>query len=137
MGAWGYASFDNDYACDWAADLPTSNDLSFTEAKLDQLIAMVGRFVDGGLGSEGLAACEVIARLKGNWGIRNVYSKDVDSWVKSHPFTPSPEMVSKALAVIDRILSEPSELLSQSMENEASLRLWLTEVNDLRRRVES
>ncbi len=35
MGAWGYNSFENDAACDWAFKLEEANDLQFIEETLD------------------------------------------------------------------------------------------------------
>ena len=39
-------------------------------------------YLDVDAACEGLAACEVVARLKGNWGARNAYTETVDKWVE-------------------------------------------------------
>ena len=44
-----------------------------------------------------LGACEVIARLQGQWGIKNPYSEDLDKWVEANPTPVSDDL--KILAV--------------------------------------
>jgi len=80
-----------------------------------------------------LAACEVLARLKGHFGYRNSYTVKVDEWVQLHPIMPSGELLARASGVIDRILGEHSELRELWDEDEAAE--WLQSVEDLRRRL--
>ena len=78
-------------------------------------------------------ACEVIARLKGNWGVRNPYTETVDKWVESHNIVPPDDLVQFAAAVIDRVLTAPSELLELWEEGDANE--WRNAVANLRSRV--
>ncbi len=134
MGTWGANTFDNDRACDWEEELEDVNDLSLVHNTLAQVIATGAEYLESGVACEGLAACEVIARLKGNWGIRDAYTEVIDNWVQRHPMEPPIELISQALAVIDRVLTIPSELMeawAQVSENEQ----WREAVADLRSRV--
>ncbi len=136
MGAWGENTFDNDTACDWTYELEAADDLGLVSATLDRVVSTGGEYLDSDLACEGLAACEVVARLKGNWGKRNPYTETADKWVESHAMQPPPELVNKAQAVIDRILREPSELLELWSESE-ELGKWTSAVDDLRSRVKA
>jgi len=133
MGAWGTGVFDNDAAGDWSGELEDSDDLSFVEETLQQILDVGDDYLDSDDACEALAACEVVARLKGNWGERDSYSEDVDDWVETHPQPPSDDLVRIALAVIDRIRTQPSELPELWGEGDASE--WNAGVDDLRERV--
>src|SRR5688572_691259 len=99
MGAWGVLAFDNDQACDWAYDLENVHDLSLVEAALAEVEA-VGPDLDSNLACNALAACEVLARLRGRPGYRNAYTEKVDAWVAQHPITPAPQLLARASQVI-------------------------------------
>jgi hypothetical protein len=111
MGCWGPDSFDNDTACDWAWDLVEAKDLSFIEKPLDRVLNFGDESVDNHLAAEAIAAAETIARLKGNWGVRNSYTERMDKWVETTKLVPSHALIDKALQAIDRILTEPSDML--------------------------
>ena len=109
MGAWGTDTFENDAACDWALELEGSG-LEHVVATLAAVRASGGDWLEAELGSEGLAACDVIARLCGKFGQKDAYTVELDAWVKSQEKRPPPELVAKAVAVLDRIAGERSEL---------------------------
>jgi hypothetical protein len=133
MGAWAADTFGNDTACDWAYGLEKVDDLSLVRQAFEVVLEVGDDYLDADSALEGLAACEVIARLKGNWGLRNPYSEAVDNWVEAHNIKPPENLVQAALAVIDRILGPPSELLELWEEGDASE--WRAAVDDLRCRV--
>ena len=135
MGAWGTGTFDNDTACDWALSLEGGEDLSRVRETLDAVLEEED-YLDSDPASEALAACEVVARLKGNWGVRDSYSEPADRWVEAHPQPVPPELVAKAVAAIDRVLTPPSELPDLWDEGKDPDG-WRAAVADLRRRVES
>ncbi len=135
MGAWDYDTFDNDTACDWSYELENAEDLDCVRDALNGVLETGDEYLDSDEASIGLAACEVIARLKGNWGKRNSFTETVDAWVESHPQTPPAELVAEALRVIDRVRAEPSELLE--LWEEAGASEWRAAVDNLRSRVES
>lgn len=136
MGAWGHGTFDNDTACDWSYGLEECEDLTLVRETLSRVLAHAEEYLDSEVACEALAACEVVARLKGNWGERDAYTETADEWVKSHPITPPVELVDQAVSAIDRILTPPSELLSLEVwvdpSNQAE---WRKSVEDLRARV--
>jgi hypothetical protein len=133
MGTWGSGAFQNDTAADWAFELETAEDLSPVLLAITGVLQVGDEYLDVDDACCALAACEVVARLKGNWGTRDAYSEPVDLWVEAHPETPRPDLVKGALAAIDRILKPPSELLELWQEEDAEE--WIGSVEELRRRV--
>ena len=133
MGAWGTGTFDNDTAGDWADGLAERKDLSLVHETL-LTVASGDCYLDADDASEALAACEVVARLKGDGGPRNAYTEAVDEWVEAHPQPVPLELVALATAAIDRILGENSELAELWAESESAAE-WRAAVEDLRRRV--
>lgn len=133
MGAWGVKVFDDDDAIDWAYGLDSVTDLSLVESALATVQKTDG-YLEAPDASNALAACEVLARLRGHSGYQNSYTEKVDQWVAVHPCKVSPTLVDRASTVIDRILGENSELRelwSGSDENDQ----WLKAVEDLRHRM--
>ncbi|MEA3308039.1 MAG: DUF4259 domain-containing protein [Chloroflexota bacterium] len=134
MGAWGVNTFDNDTACDWKYELQDIDDLSLVRKTLTRVLAVGNEYLDSDAACEGLAACEVIARLKGNWGIRDAYTESLDQWVENHPIEPPTDLVNQALAAIDRVLTVPSELM-ELWDEGGENKEWHDAVEDLRSRV--
>ena len=133
MGAWGAGTFENDTAADWAHGLDGQPNLDFVRLAMEAVLAVGGDDLDADLACEGLAACEVIARLRGNWGERSPYNETVDNWVVAHPLKPDADVVGMAQQVIDRVLGQPSEL--RELWEEAESDPWIAAVEDLRYRV--
>jgi hypothetical protein len=90
-------------------------------------------YLDATEAEEGIAAADTLARLKGRFYVRNSYTKSLDAWVERHPITPSAELVEAAVQAIDRILSEPSELLELWSEGDSSE--WLKQMVALKERL--
>jgi hypothetical protein len=134
MGSWGVGTFDNDAACDWATKLEAAQDLSAVRQAIGRALSVGDAYLDANVACEALAACEVIARLKDNWGPLNPYTKRIDSWVASHHVTPQLGLVQAAVSPIDRVLAQPSELLELWSEGD-DYENWLESVRDLRNRV--
>ena len=134
MGAWSEHSFGNDAACDWAADLEGADDLAPVEQALNAVLARSRDYLEVDEGCAGIAACEVVARLNGKWGLRDAYSESVDAWVQQHPGTPPQTLVAKALAALDRIAAPDSEL-RELWEESDDFVAWQAAVTDLRGRV--
>lgn len=134
MGTWSAETFGNDTAGDWADGLSETDDLTYVEEALDEVLEAGSDYLDSDQACAGLAACEVLARLKGHWGVRDAFSDEVDSWVEAHPQTVPKRLITKAVKVIDRITREPSELLDLWKESKDPL-AWRNAVADLRIRV--
>lgn len=133
MGAWGALAFDNDEANDWAYELEGVDDLSLVTAAFESVAAVGERYLEQGVGSIGLAACEVLARLRGRPGHSNSYTEKVDRWVAAHKIDPPRELVIRGNSVIDRILGPESEL--EELWEEAGSDEWRAAVTDLRARM--
>ena len=133
-GSMGPESFDNDTVNDWAYDLEDVADLSLVSAAISSVLAVGADYVDSDQACEAIGACEVIARLKGNFGVRDAYSEKVDEWVEAHPIAPPEALVQQALQAIDRILSPKSELMELWDEGGVNDE-WHAKMADLRARV--
>ena len=134
MGAWDVGAFDNDTACDWAYELESQSDTSYVSSTLAKALAVLDAYLESDVACEALAAAEVVARLRGHWGTRNSYTETVDQWVEAHPVQLPQELISQAVAAIDRVLAEPSEILELWSEGD-DLARWRSSVTDLRARV--
>ena len=133
MGAWSADSFGNDTACDWAYSLEETSDLSLVREAIERVIECEEECLDAPDAEEAIAAVEVIARLKGNFGQRDAYSETVDNWVEAHPQKPPQDLVKLAGRALDRILRQPSELL-ELWEESAEFDDWKKSVLDLKDR---
>jgi hypothetical protein len=133
MGAWGERAFDNDTANDWAYGLDDVDDHSLVESAFDGLEEVGNDYLDQDVACNALAACEVIARLRGNPGYKNAFTEKVDEWVAAHKLNPSTVLVARGRAAIDRILGEDSELRELWEESDGGEK-WRASVEDLRRR---
>jgi len=135
MGAWAEDAFGNDTACDWAGDFSENPSLDIVKSTIDCVVESE-EYLDSDEACEALVACEIVARLKGNWGEKSAYSEEIDKWVESMNTQPSVELVAAAEKAINRILdvnSELQELWDEDGENEK----WHSEMNGLLARVKS
>ena len=132
MGAWDVGSFGNDTACDWAYGLEDVDDLTYVEAAFDKVLRSGPRTtVDADAAESAVAAAEVVARLKGHWGVEDSYSETTDNWFRKHPLTPTRALIKKAVAALERVARAPSELLelwAETSESEA----WIESVDELK-----
>jgi hypothetical protein len=134
MGTWGAGTLDNDTAVDWMYGLGEVFDLSLVEGTLERALAVGGDFLEAPDAEEALAAAEVVARMAGNFGVRNEHTRTMDDWVIYMNRAPSPELVAKARRIVARIQEHPSELLefwSKSDKAEA----WSRSLADLATRL--
>ena len=141
MGAWGTLAFDNDIALDWVISLEKYRGLEFVEATIERVANIDDEdeddeYLDQESACEALAACEVLARLRGRYGYKNSDTEDVDDWVVAHPQVPPQRLLDRAVVAIDRILSKSSELANIWAES-ANAKQWRKSVADLRERVSS
>ncbi len=137
MGAWGFRAFDNDTACDWAWELANVEDLSLVESAFDDVEDVGDDYLETDFAWIALAACEVLARLRGKPGYSNGYTKDVDSWVYAricaHKLVPRSELLARASNVIDRILREPSAVCELCEGSDGTE--WRAAMENLRQRL--
>ena len=133
MGAWSKDSFGNDTACDWAYSLVEATELGPVRKAIQKVLDSDKEYLEAPDAEEAIAAVEVVARLKGNFGARNAYTEATDNWVKAHPQYPPPDLVALGSQALDRILQPPSELLELWQES-TEFEAWKSSVLDLKRR---
>lgn len=133
MGAWAEDAFGNDAACDWIGSFLYHPGLAAVKSAIEAVLETDG-YLDSDKACGCLAACEVIARLQGRWGMRNAYTEDLDRWIEANPMSVSAGLKAAADSAIERILgvdSELPELWDEGGRNED----WYAAINDLRERV--
>jgi hypothetical protein len=133
VGAWGVRAFEDDAAADWAFELAGCDDLSAVEDAFADVEAAGDGYLEQDPAVIALAACEVVARLRGRHGYADPYTEPVDAWVAAHPLEPSPELCARADAAITRILGPDSEL--RELWDEADGQAWRSAVEELHGRV--
>jgi hypothetical protein len=133
MGTWSEDAFGNDAACDWAHDFIDAPSIDKIKAALNKVVGHCKHYLDADITCECLVACELIARLRGHFGIRDSYSEDVDAWVLSNSQKVDRRKDELAIAAIDRIQGTDSELAE--LWNEADGAEWRKSLEDLRRRL--
>jgi hypothetical protein len=119
MGTWSIHAFGNDEAADFAIDLSEADDLGPIRSALDDVIA-ADEYLEAPEADRGVAAAAALALLNGQEisGTPDVIS----AWVKRQSTKPEAALLTKAQAVIDRVLSgnsELAELWTESDEYEA------------------
>ena len=138
MGTWDTTIFGNDTACDWAYSLEGVDDLSVIEETIQLVLEVGADYLEAPDAEEGLAAAETVAGLLGCWGVLNSYTKPVEVWVRKTGLTPPNAMVQRACQVVDRVLTEPSELLELWEDTgDVELAEWRANVEDLKQRLVS
>jgi len=134
MGAWASDPFGNDTACDWKYDAESAADLSFVSKAIEKIHQQGDEYLDADAAQEAIAAADVLARLRGKFYTRNSYTESIDEWVANHPITPSQELLTSAIRAIDRILTEPSEILELWGESD-KFDEWKKHLTDLQDRL--
>ena len=129
MGAWAEDALGNDTACDWAGDFAENPSLDLVSAAINNVLN-ADDYLDSDEACECLAACEVIARLRGNWGLRNAYSESIDKWVESTNIVPPADLINNARKAMERILGENSEL-QELWDEDGKNEKWHSEMSDL------
>lgn len=133
MGDWGCSAFENDNALDWAQKL-TVQGLPLLYTSLGKVLSVGPRRLPVRASQEALAACEVIACLKGQYGRRSTYTEDVGKWVEQNECNIPFELVQKAVAAIDRILAGPSSIHNGWRSDHYRL-AWTGNIRHLRERL--
>ena len=133
MGAWAEDTFGNDTACDWIGTFLADPGLPAVKAAI-QTVLDTDDYLDSDQACDCLAACEVIARLQGKWGLRNAYSENLDQWVEANPTAVPEDLKAAADAAIERILGPDSEL-PELWDEGGRHEDWHKAIENLRERV--
>ncbi len=134
MGTWGAGPLENDTAIDWTYGLGEVADLSLIEGTLNRALAVGDDYLPAPEAEEALAAAEAIARLLGNFGAQNAYTRTVDDWVSWMPEKPPLELLTKAWRMVARVQQSPSELLELWTEA-GGAEAWSHSLADLKLRL--
>ncbi|GAK49352.1 conserved hypothetical protein [Candidatus Moduliflexus flocculans] len=126
--------FENETACDWLYKLEDREDLSLVMDSLDNVLDVEDDYLEAFEAEEGLAAAETVARLKGEWGMRDASTEIVDKWVEEYKITPTKNLIKKSLAVVARIQKAPSELLELQKDGK-KFDEWKNVLDDLTERL--
>jgi hypothetical protein len=112
MGAWGEGPFDNDGACDWAyefRDVDEATGLQILAAALD--LGDPDDYVEAPEGESAVAAALVVSWLMNPESIPDSpYGESAAAWVRSTRAPVSAALRASALAALDRVRGEQSEL---------------------------
>jgi hypothetical protein len=130
MGAWGAGTFENDTACDFAAEVAETSDLKKIQAAFDRVLAVGSGYLDAPDAEEALAAADIVARLRGNFGPQTAYTESIDTWVKKRKLAISDDLVARARQSVARVAMPPSELLELWSESD-QLSTWKSSIDEL------
>jgi Domain of unknown function (DUF4259) len=129
MGAWGYNSFENDDASDWALELEETSDLASVASALEEVIENQG-LVEAPEAARAIAAAEVISALNGHPS--ETLPPNIVSWANGKP-QPSATLVDAAKRALDLIFTDSE--LRELWEESSQLAEWQTSLDGLRRRL--
>lgn len=130
MGAWSHEPFGNDTACDWSYGLLEGNDLTPVRTAIRAALD-AEEYLDADVASEAVAAVEVLAKILGRGTQADAYTEEVDAWVARLSESVHPTLLEDARRVIDRVLSDPSELRELWDESEDA-EVWRESLDRLR-----
>ena len=129
MGTWSTEPFGNDAACDWAARLIKTDDLSYIEATLRKALDCSESDLHTEHYESAVAAAEVLAKLLGYGRRTDPYPSNLDEWIRSHPATPSPTLLHIAHGTLERIHNDPS--LRSAWHKPASAKKWAQSLRNI------
>jgi hypothetical protein len=136
MGAWGVGTFENDHACDFAADIADCSNLKKIESAFDKVLKVGTGYLEAPDAEEALAAADIVARLRGKFGQRDAYTEKIDKWAESNKvkLAPPDALVEKARKAVARVTTAPSELVELWDESDDA-NSWKAAVNELLQRL--
>lgn len=122
MGAWNYGVFDDDTAYDALSDLMDSQDIA----------ADMEKYFDAVIGSEDIDYDEGQYALVSAAVIDSVFNatpyrcddEEYFSWIKTLKYFDFAPLKQKAIAAIEAVLSDSSELKNLWWENKELYRAW-------------
>ncbi len=134
MGTWDIGFFDNDMACDWENGAKNDNSLLYIESALDPVLLNSDENLDIDLANKALAAAETLARLLGNTGESNSYTKHIDNWVATFNGDIPQNLIDKAKKIVSKVLNPDSEL-RQYWALRGELDAWSNQLKELEERL--
>lgn len=132
MGTWGIKAFENDGTSDWLLDLEESDDLSVLKRALEPEET---EYLEAPDGEIIIAAAEIINGVMN--GARAGLPENAAKWIENHKTLDVSSLVKPAIAMLDRVLADDSELKELWKENRGDYPRWLADVTDLRAKLSS
>lgn len=108
MGAWGVGTFENDDALDWLGDLTDTDDSAAVRALLGQ--ALASDCLDAPDATTALAAAETVLSMLDAATPALAWHEEFAAWLPRHAVVADAGLGAAAVAAIDRVLGEESEL---------------------------
>lgn len=135
MGAWGPQTFENDTAIDWLADFLEVGELEMIEETLETAVEDDDEPVDVDVACEAIAACEVLALLRGRRGGVHATTPELEAWIKGFHKKAPAALYTLAGKAIERVLDADSEL--RLLWDDAGDDAWIKDVRDLQARLKA
>ncbi|MEQ8171070.1 MAG: DUF4259 domain-containing protein [Candidatus Eremiobacterota bacterium] len=132
MGTWGVKTFENDGASDWLWELEESDDNSVLVAALNPEDM---NYLEAPDGEIILAAAEIIQAIKNKSG--DGLPENALNWINAHNTLDVSSLVTKAITMVDRVLSDNSELRELWEENKDDYPNWHAHITELRSKLNS
>ena len=105
------------------------------ESALDTVLSLGNDYVDASVAEEAVAAADIVARLRGQFGQRDAYTEKIDEWVGKVKLTAPEAVVEKARRVVARITTPPSEMV-ELWEEAGTADDWRAATDALLRRLQ-
>lgn len=109
MGAWSHEPFGNDAACDWLYELEETTDLSMVVSTIEDA-ELSAEDLDAVEAQEAIAAIEVVVKILGKSTQEDAYTESLDQWISKINEKPDNILIKNAIAVLEGVVSENSEL---------------------------
>ena len=126
MGTWGMKVFESDNTLDWLWDVKDSHDTALLAKAVNPEETS---YLEASEGELILAAAEIISGLRGK--PREGLPEQALTWIGNHKSLDVSELVPKAVAGIDLVLSEQSEL-NDLWKESPDYNNWVEDVKQLK-----
>ena len=130
MGTWGTKAFENDTACDWAA---SNND----KEAVDRALSAVLKFcddLDADCACAGIAAAELVTTYYNKSYLPDSVFKSIKRKLGILKVEPCPDLVEKAIKVLECV-NKPGSELRELWEESDQYQDWLNELEGLKQRL--
>lgn len=130
MGTWGMKVFESDNTLDWLWDVKDSADTALLAKALNPEDTS---YLEAPQGELILAASEIINAMRGK--AREGLPEQAVTWVAKHKTLDVSALVPKAIAGINLVLGDASELNDLWKENGDEYPKWVEDVNQLKKQL--
>ena len=118
MGAWGTGVFQSDEALDFVNEVVDGIDLSTIETAVDRVLQVKQEYLDSPEAEQALASAAILALLKHRDAQVGDGTPELNEWIARVKIVPAEDLLEKARKAVERILTDPSELLELWKDSE-------------------